>query len=69
MRFGRDVLRSDNGDEYRNYEMNLFRLQKMINQEFTVLYNSEQNGMAERLNRTLVEVTRCMQSEANMDKT
>ena len=64
MRLGR----SDNGGEYRNAEMTLFCRQKMIKQEFTVPYNPEQNGMTERLNRTLVEMTRCMLSESNMDK-
>uniref|UniRef100_A0AAV1V3K5 Integrase catalytic domain-containing protein n=1 Tax=Peronospora matthiolae TaxID=2874970 RepID=A0AAV1V3K5_9STRA len=63
------VLRSDNGGEYRNDEMTRFCHQKMIKQEFTVPYNPEQNGMAERLNRTLVEMTRCMLSESKMDKT
>ena len=63
------VLRSDNGGEYRNAEMTRFCRQKMIKQEFTVPYNPEQNGMAERLNRTLVEMTRCMLIESKMDKT
>lgn len=40
----------------------------MIKQEFTVPHNPEQNGMVERLNRTLVEMTRCMLSDAKMDK-
>ena len=63
------VLRSDNGGEYRNNEMTRFCQKQTIKQEFTVPYNPEQNGMAERLNRTLVEMTRCMLSEAKMDKT
>ena len=63
------VLHSDNGGEYRNNELTRFCRQKMIKQEFTVPYNPEQNGMAERLNRTLVEMTRCVLSEAKMDKT
>ena len=62
------VIRSDNGGEYRNEEMNRFCRHKMIKQEFTVPHNPEQNGMAERLNRTLIEMTRCMLSDAKMDK-
>ena len=62
------VLRSDNGGEYRNHEMIKFFRHKMIKQEFTVPYNPEQNGMAERYNRTLIEMTRCMLGEAKMDK-
>ena len=62
------VLRSDNGGEYRNHEMIEFCRHKMIKQEFTVPYNPEQNGMAERYDRTLIEMTSCMLGEANMDK-
>ena len=39
----------------------------MIKQEFTVPHNPEQNGMEERMNRTLIEMTRCMLS-ARMGK-
>uniref|UniRef100_A0AAV1TIP8 Polyprotein n=1 Tax=Peronospora matthiolae TaxID=2874970 RepID=A0AAV1TIP8_9STRA len=62
------VLRSDNGGEYRNETMNSFCKAKFIKQEFTVPYNPEQNGMAERMNRTLVEMTRCMLKESGLDK-
>ena len=41
---------------------------KFIKQEFTVPYNPEQNGMAERMNRTLVEMTRCMLKDCGLDK-
>lgn len=40
----------------------------MIKQEYTVSYDPEQNGMAERFKCTLVEMTRCMLSEAKLDK-
>uniref|UniRef100_A0AAV1U342 Polyprotein n=1 Tax=Peronospora matthiolae TaxID=2874970 RepID=A0AAV1U342_9STRA len=62
------VLRSDNGGEYRNETMNKFCKAKFIKQEFTVPYNPEQNGIAERMNRTLVEMTRCMLKESGLDK-
>uniref|UniRef100_A0AAV1UES9 Polyprotein n=1 Tax=Peronospora matthiolae TaxID=2874970 RepID=A0AAV1UES9_9STRA len=62
------VLRSDNGGEYRNETMNKFCKAKFIKQEFTVPYNPEQNGMAERMNPTLVEMTRCMIKESGLDK-
>uniref|UniRef100_H3HA01 Integrase catalytic domain-containing protein n=1 Tax=Phytophthora ramorum TaxID=164328 RepID=H3HA01_PHYRM len=42
--------------------------EKTIKQEFTVPYNPQQNGMAERMNRTLVEMTRCMLEESGVDK-
>ena len=62
------VLRSDNGGEYRNEEMKRFCTTKLIKQEFTVPHNPDQNGMAERMNRTLIEMTRCMLSDARMSK-
>ena len=39
-----------------------------IEQEFTVPFNPEQNGMAERMNRTLVEMTRCILNRSGLDK-
>ena len=41
---------------------------KFVKQEFTVPYNPEQNGMAERMNRTLVEMTHCMLKDSGLDK-
>ena len=63
------VIRSDNGGEYRNAVMDSFCKDKYIKQEFTVPFNPEQNGMAERMNRTLVEMTRCMLKDSSLDKT
>ena len=62
------VLRSDNGGEYRNAGMDRFCKLKSIKQEYTVPYNPEQNGMAERMNRTLVEMTRCMLKDSGLNK-
>ena len=62
------VLRSDNGGEYQNAGMNRFCKSNSIKQEYTVPYNPEQNGMAERMNRTLVEMTRCMIKESGLGK-
>ena len=41
---------------------------KSIKQIYTVSYNIEQNGMAERMNRTLVEMTRCMLKDSGLYK-
>ena len=48
--------------------MDNFCKEKFIKQEYTVPYNPEQNGMAERMNRTLVEMTRCMLKDSGLDK-
>ena len=63
------VLRSDNGGEYWSVGMDRFCRTKSIKQEYTVLYNSEQDGMAERMNRNLVEMTLCMLKDSGLDKT
>jgi Reverse transcriptase (RNA-dependent DNA polymerase)/gag-polypeptide of LTR copia-type/Integrase core domain/GAG-pre-integrase domain/Zinc knuckle len=63
------VIRSDNGGEYKNAKMSRICKDQCIKQEFTVAYNPESNGMAERMNRTLTEMVRCMLQDARMDKT
>lgn len=52
------VLRSDNGGEYLNKEMQNYILKRGIILETTASYTPEQNGMSERDNRTIVERTR-----------
>jgi len=52
------IFRYDNGGEYVSNELKRFRSVKGIVVHYTVPYTPEQNGLAERLNRTLVERTR-----------
>ena len=52
-------LRSDNGGEYRSKRMTRFCKRMGITQQFSEPYTPEQNGAAERMNRTLLEMTRC----------
>ena len=47
------VLRSDNGGEYTSEEFSKFLKSEGISHELTVPKSPEQNGVAERLNRTL----------------
>ena len=54
------MLRSDNGGEYVNREFTEFLKQEGIRRQLTVPYTPQQNGIAERVNRTLVEMGRCM---------
>jgi transposase InsO family protein len=53
-------LRSDNGTEYLCNELESYLENHGIKHEMTVAYTPEQNGVAERRNRTLVEMARCM---------
>jgi transposase InsO family protein len=53
-------LRSDNGGEYTGKRFVDFLVAAGIKHEKTVPYTPQQNGMAERMNRSLVEMARCM---------
>ena len=53
------ALQSDNGREYCNAEMDKVLKTNGIRRRLTVTYSPEQNGVAERRNRTLVEAAGC----------
>lgn len=50
-----EILRSDNGGEYKSNSFFTFCAEKCIAQHFTCPYTPEQNGVAQRLNRTILE--------------
>ena len=50
------ILRSDNSGEYTSTKFNDFCKEVGIKRGLTVPYNPQQNGVAERKNRTIVEV-------------
>ncbi|GJR88610.1 putative ribonuclease H-like domain-containing protein, partial [Tanacetum coccineum] len=52
------VIRSDNGTEFKNSVMNQFCEIKGIKREFSVARTPQQNGVAKRRNRTLIEAAR-----------
>ena len=60
------VLRSDNGGEYVDFID--FCAKEGIRRDWTTPYNPEQNGVAERKNRTIVEATRAMLYDQDMPK-
>lgn len=53
-------LQLDNGTEYLNKPFNEYLDGHGIQRRLTVPNNPEQNGVAERRNRTLVETARCL---------
>ena len=61
-------LRSDNGTEFRNHKLEEFCDEKGISQNFSSPCTSEQNGVAERRNRTLIEAARTMLNSARLPK-
>ena len=54
------ILRTDNGGEYTSNKFEEFLKSEGICHECTVPKTPEQNGVAERLNRTLAETVRAM---------
>nr|GEY85117.1 hypothetical protein [Tanacetum cinerariifolium] len=58
------VIRSDNGTEFKNHELNQFCGLKGIKREFSVPRTPQQNGIAERKNRTLIEAARTMLADS-----
>ena len=48
-------LRFDNGGEFKSDEFVIFFQQRSIRREYTAPYNPEQNGIPERMNRTIQE--------------
>jgi transposase InsO family protein len=62
------VLRSDNGGEYVSNKFAVFCRNRGIMQQFTPPYTPQLNGVAERMNRTLVKSARCMIEHAGLSK-
>ncbi|GJQ91921.1 putative ribonuclease H-like domain-containing protein [Tanacetum coccineum] len=54
------VIRCDNGTEFKNREMNEFCGLKRIKRKFSIVRTLQQNGVAERKNKTLIEAARTM---------
>ncbi|CAL9026855.1 unnamed protein product [Prunus brigantina] len=59
-------LRSDRGGEYTSNEFNRFCDEMGMERQLTVAYSPQQNGVAERKNRTIVEMAKCMMFEKGM---
>ncbi|GKD94489.1 putative ribonuclease H-like domain-containing protein [Tanacetum coccineum] len=52
------IIRSDNGTEFKNRDMLEFYGNKGIKQEYSTARTPQQNGVAERMNITLIEAAR-----------
>nr|GEW91624.1 putative ribonuclease H-like domain-containing protein [Tanacetum cinerariifolium] len=64
-----NIIRCDNRGEFRNKEMNDFCSRKGIKREFSNARTPQQNGVAERRNRTLIEAARTMLADAKLPVT
>ncbi|GJT31598.1 putative ribonuclease H-like domain-containing protein [Tanacetum coccineum] len=58
------IIRCDNRTEFKNYEMNQFCGIKGIKREFSNARTLQQNGVAKRKNRTLIEAARTMLADS-----
>jgi hypothetical protein len=56
-------IRSDNGTEFKNSQIEDFPEDEGIKHEFSSLYTPQQNGVVERKNRTLLDMARTMLDE------
>ncbi|GJW55800.1 ribonuclease H-like domain-containing protein [Tanacetum coccineum] len=63
------IIRCDNGTEFKNNDMNQFCGMKGIKREFSVARTPQQNGVAERKNRTLIEAARTMLADSLLPTT
>ncbi|KAG8473450.1 hypothetical protein CXB51_035780 [Gossypium anomalum] len=61
-------LRTDNGLEFCSDEFNRLCKSEGIVRHLTVRHTPQQNGVAERMNRTIMEKVRCMLSNSNLPK-
>lgn len=61
-------LRCDNGGEYTSKRFKDLCKKNGIEIKYTIPYNPENNGVAERLNRTILEKARCLIFDANVEK-
>ena len=62
------TLRTDGGGEYKSAEFQSYLVKNKIHHEETIPNTPEQNGVAERLNRTLLEKIRPMLTQAGLPK-
>nr|GEV56568.1 putative ribonuclease H-like domain-containing protein [Tanacetum cinerariifolium] len=63
------VIRCDNRTEFKNSVMNDFCAIKGIKREFSIARTPQQNGFAERRNRTLIEAAKTMLADSKLPTT
>lgn len=59
-------LQSDNGKEFCNGNFDMYLKENGIQRRLTTPYTPQQNGVAERMNRTLMEMSRCLMRQNNV---
>lgn len=62
------TLRTDNGGEYCSNEFNRYCKVNGIQHQLSTAYTPQQNGVAERMNRSLIEKAKCLLFDADLPK-
>ncbi|GKE14681.1 putative ribonuclease H-like domain-containing protein, partial [Tanacetum coccineum] len=63
------MIRCDNGTEFKNKEMNQFCKMEGILRQFSIARTPQQNRVADRRNRTLIEAARTMLADSKLPNT
>lgn len=63
-----EMFQSDNGGEYMSNDVKAYFEMQGIQHRTTVPYNPQSNGIAERLNRTIMETAESMRIQANLPR-
>ncbi|GKC96028.1 putative ribonuclease H-like domain-containing protein, partial [Tanacetum coccineum] len=63
------IIKSDKGTKFKNKDIDDFFREKGIKREYSVARNPQQNGVAERRNRTLIEAARTMLADSKLPTT
>ena len=61
-------LRQDNAEEFLSKQFKMYCLDAGILEEKTITETPQQNGLAERCNRTLLEMVRCLLIDSGLPK-
>ncbi len=61
-------MRTDNGGEYLSNKFRAYLSEHGIHHQLTVAYTPQQNGVAERMNRTLMNLVRSMLHHKGIEK-
>jgi transposase InsO family protein len=61
-------LRTNNGMEFCSHEFKSYCKSEGIVRHYTVPYTPQQNGVAERMNRTIISKAHCMLSNSDLNR-
>lgn len=61
-------LRTDRGGEFTSNEFNVYCEEAGISRQLTTAFTPQQNGVAERKNRTIMEMVRCILNDKEVPK-